>query len=289
MIKTARIRQLYGSYVKRGARLLQRVTNTYAGSPYWKFPSSTGVDTRHQRLFGVISWGCAATHWLAKSLNSHPDIFCVHNLNGLLEEAYGGPRIDGSQYLDFLGHVGYSYAAAGDVHGLGWFTARETCNVLGESVRLCVVVREPLKRLLSQFALFDRDWHQRVWDVDYVDRLGFEPQPGVDEYRDRLTWHGINALNLILKETKIGPVFRSEDLTTDPDALRSFVAHITGEAVKPEFEWAERVIASPPVLSHRGSQERKLGTYERDLVRRIVKPKAWDLYAALGYEVPNWV
>src|SRR5436305_15337620 len=31
-------------------------------------------------LFAVISWGCSATTWVAPTLNSHPDVFCLHNL-----------------------------------------------------------------------------------------------------------------------------------------------------------------------------------------------------------------
>ena len=30
------------------------------------------------RLFAVVSWGAAATMWLAKTLNAHPEMLCLH-------------------------------------------------------------------------------------------------------------------------------------------------------------------------------------------------------------------
>jgi hypothetical protein len=35
--------------------------------------------------FAVVSWGCAATSWLARVLNGHPDIYCVHAANRVWE------------------------------------------------------------------------------------------------------------------------------------------------------------------------------------------------------------
>ena len=32
-------------------------------------------------VFAVISWGYAATGWLSKVLDGHPEILCVHGLN----------------------------------------------------------------------------------------------------------------------------------------------------------------------------------------------------------------
>ena len=66
----------------------------------------------------MISWGCAATHWLARALNSHADIFCVHAGNFSRHQYGRAPYLDGPEYLQVIGQMGCSYAAAGDVHGV---------------------------------------------------------------------------------------------------------------------------------------------------------------------------
>ena len=79
---------------------------------------ATAKDAPLPFLFCVVSWGCAATQWLANTLNSHPDIFCVHCENQFWERLGGARNLDGWQYLRILGCQSPGSRACGDVHGV---------------------------------------------------------------------------------------------------------------------------------------------------------------------------
>jgi hypothetical protein len=76
------------------------------------------VDYPAPHLFAVVSWGCAATGWTARTLNSHPDIFAVHAANTAWAMLGGGRTLTGVEYMRVLGMLGTNHAAAGDVHGI---------------------------------------------------------------------------------------------------------------------------------------------------------------------------
>ena len=113
-------------------------------------------------LFAVVSWGCAATAWLARVLNSHTDVFCVHQANvkwSLFSEA---PRLDDVLYMRLIRNLGRGHAAAGDVHGIDRNKIALLREAYGEGFDCAVVVREPLSRLRSQFSLFSAHHARRT-------------------------------------------------------------------------------------------------------------------------------
>lgn len=174
-------------------------------------------------LFSVISWGCAATHWLARALNSHPDIFCVHAGNFSLHQYGRAPYLDGPEYLRVIGALGTSYAAAGDVHGVDIRTIDEARDAFGDQFGCAIVVREPIARLHSQLALFRANLQTRGWNVDHVQHfINRGVVLPVDNYETRLTLHGIWMLNMIVREQATARVWRCEDLTTRADFSPNF-------------------------------------------------------------------
>ncbi len=246
------------------------------------------------RLFSVISWGCAATHWLARALNSHSDIFCVHAGNFSLHQYGRAPYLDGAEYLRVIGALGTSYAAAGDVHGVDIRTIAETRDAFGDQFGCAVVVREPIARLHSQLALFKANLQNRGWSVDHVEHfINQGVALPVDNYETRLTLHGIWMLNMIVREQATARVWRCEDLTTKPDALAEFATELTGGAIPIDLSWARAAVGAPRVEQHANSghkpAERQLEDWQIDAIRRIVEERAWDLYSELGYPRPNFL
>jgi len=69
-------------------------------------------------LFSVVSWGCAGTAWLARALNSHPDVFCVQSANHYLQSMRGVAPMDGLEYLHLIAAIATGHQAVGDVHGI---------------------------------------------------------------------------------------------------------------------------------------------------------------------------
>jgi hypothetical protein len=237
--------------------------------------------------FAVISWGCAATGWLAKALNAHPDIFCVHAGNWFLATLGGAPYMQGVPYLRMLASQGYAHRAAGDVHGVSRSDVPELRRVFRDGFGCAVMVRDPLPRLKSQFSLFRKNAESRAWgDLGYLDPqirdTGLDPAEL--SYEDKLTFHGANMLNAILDERAVGRVFRIEDLTTNPAVLLELVDEITNGKVPHNEAWAERIVGTPAVNRHKEGEDAPFDEIQRRAIRTCVRPEAWAAYLELGYD-----
>ena len=246
-----------------------------------------------KRVFTVISWGCAATDWTARTLNSHPEIFCLHAGNMRMQQvAYPAlPRLDGVAYLRLVALLGARYAAAGDVHGIDRRHVPALREAFGDTLACAVLVRDPLPRMRSQMAVFDELREFPLWDFDPATRLaeaaGVTLPPG--DVRSRMFVHGANMLNSIVQEREVGPVFRTEDITSDPDRLAAFITTLTGGTVPLEREWLQGVVARPRTNRHHEGGDHEWTSWEIDVLRNVVCPEAWAAYADLGYSRPSFV
>jgi hypothetical protein len=242
------------------------------------------------QLFAVISWGCAATTWIARALNSHPDIFCVHALNVALERVSGGPRLDGVDYLRILDPQSFAHPAAGDVHGVSPATLPALREEFGDRFRSVVVVRDPLPRLGSLLSFFDRVGRVEAWDLTHSDSLVEEKAIELPDrdYATRFFVHAANMLNAVVGEVAAGPIYRAEDITSSRAALAAFVTDVTGGAVRPTRGWITKTRRGARVNVN-PRQDAGLADWQRDVVTQIVQPEAWTLYRALGYELPDWI
>jgi hypothetical protein len=245
----------------------------------------------YPQLFYVVSWGCAATAWLATILNRHPDIYCVHAANLHWHVLGEGEKLDGARYLRVIGSQGHSHVAAGGVHGMSRHLVPECRGMFGQQFNSAVVVREPISRLRSMVALYDDFQECRVLDTGYVDgilsRTGITVPP--EDYRSRVFVHAANMLNAILDEGEVGKIYRCEDLTTNCQVLGKFVEEITRGKVSPDSAWLESAIHTKKVNVHAGQHARReLDDWQIDVVRKVVDPRAWELYESLGYARPEF-
>jgi hypothetical protein len=249
------------------------------------------------QTFAVISWGCAATGWIARVLGSHPDIYCVHAGNTFWHILGGVEQLDGVPYLRIIASQGHEYAAAGDVHGISRVHVPELRRVFEGLFNAAVVVREPLARLRSQLALFEEyeaveEPRRTVWNLDYVDGVLDRSRvvlPNGD-YASRFFVHAVNMLNAILEERQAGKVYRCEDLTGNAHVLGDFVEEITRGKVSPSHEWLKTAVLTGKVNSHsRANGEPELSEWQIDAIRKVVDPQAWDLYETLGYKRPKFL
>jgi hypothetical protein len=177
------------------------------------------------------------------------------------------------------------YLAIGDVHGISRTEIPALRAALGEMFGCAVVVREPLDRLRSQLALFRQHDFKGWGDLRYVEPIaeaaGIAPVSVSVEQRHFI--HGASMLNAILEERELSRIFRSEDLTRDPGVLCELVRELTHGSVSSTLEWAEAAMAISPANRRARSEIPTLGGWEMNILRRCVKPAAWDAYRALGY------
>lgn len=244
-------------------------------------------DRQPAHVFAVVSWGCSATAWLAKVLNSHPEILCHHALNVWLSSLAGQERLDGWQYMRLLAWKGGHYKAVGDVHGVSRHTIPEIKEKFQDNFSAAILLREPIARLRSQLAQFERVEEGEITDIGYVDDLceRLRIHLPINNHKTRLFVHGVNMLNSIIEEREHAPVYKSEDLTESPENLRDFVSYITGNNVDAGIEWAASIIRLSPINQHNpASTELVLEEWQREIIKRLIQPEAVEAYLELGYE-----
>jgi hypothetical protein len=240
------------------------------------------------RLFAVVSWGSAATNWLSTILTTHPDIFCVHAANRVFRRRAGGRLLDGLEYMALIDQLAGGAPVGGDVHGVARDQIADLHEVLGEKFRAAIVVRDPVKRLQSQLALF-ASATSTPWSIDHlnplIERCGFNP--ATLPYKERLFFHGANLLNSILAERAIAPVYRCEDLTSSSQALLDLVDHISGSSVPRLEGWAAQAVTRKPISVRAGATPPPLAGWQERALLDVVKPETWEAYEALGYATPH--
>jgi hypothetical protein len=239
-------------------------------------------------VFAVVSWGSAGTKWLSNVLNSHPDIFCVHGARILWSHVAGRQDLGDLDYLRLIGMLGSGCLAAGEVHGIRREGIAGLKQRLGEQFRAIVVVRDPVPRLLS-FVSLGRYFSFSPWeDLAYLRGLeGFRRVLHVITDRQREYFaHGVNLLNVVIAEDKIAPIFRMEDFTAKPNALRELFCEVTGGAVSIDLDQAAQMITRSPSNAHarrEGGPSEGLEAWQKEILRAMLLEEAKTIYERLGY------
>ena len=239
-------------------------------------------------LFSVVSWGCAGTAWLARALNSHPDVFCVQGANHYLQSMRGIAPLDGLEYMHVLAAIATGHGAVGDVHGISRHLIPELRENYGDVFSAAVLVRDPLPRMQSQLALFQTLPDAAGWDLGYVDAIATQlgRSPGSLTHDDKLKLHAFNMLNNIVEERQTGPIFRIEDLVRSQDSMASLLQQLTAGRLSSPGWWLDYVQQLPSLNAHQHrNRNHGLSRADLDLLSRVVTPEAKELYRELGYAV----
>lgn len=237
-------------------------------------------------MFAIVTWGATASGWLARALNSHHSIYCSHN-GRLPAQAIAGESVDAVRYMKMLSHMGYHYPIIGDVHGVMLGELPSLYEQFGDRLRSAVVVREPIARFRSQLSLFHEYEFDHWGDLSYLrpmlDKKGVEFDTLNASQKHYL--HGANLLNNIVEETEVGPIFRMEDLTTNTESLLELANHVAHRELDFAETWSQNAIQVPRLNRHKSpAVDERLA---RESARICVKPEAWNLYAKLGYQIPD--
>lgn len=247
-------------------------------------------------LFAVISWGASATLWLSKTLNMHPEIFCVHAMNEiwtkLQKKSIIGSlsKIDGFEYLRIVSILGSGFKLAGDVHGVSRNHVPFLREILGEKFNAVVVIRDPMNRLKSQFALFKKFEKFRSYDINYVKKIIKNKKISMPQnnYENKLFIHGVNMLNTIKDEVNLGKIFKMEDLASDTSSLKSLIHEISKEKLTIDDELLSKMISKKSVNPHKAN-EIEFSTWQISVIKNVVDEKSWDLYSKFGYKKPDFI
>lgn len=247
-------------------------------------------DYAPPRVFSVVSWGAAATDWLACVLNDCPSIFCVHAANSYWETFADGKALSGLRYLQIIGMLGHSAALAGDVHGISRYDIPAIREFFGDQFNAVVLVRDPLARLRSVLALNERYEPTLNTNTSYLDAqlpraLALLPTGRSEE---RMFVHSANLLNAVIDEQAVGPIFRMEDVVSRPESLFHLVEVLSAGAVRAPERWGASSMSRGATNCHKRADSRAFCDWQMQVLRSTIRPEATHIYQELGYDM-NWL
>lgn len=259
-------------------------------------PAEESSPSKQANLFAVVSWGCAATTWLTKILNAHPEIFCVHNLKNHWAVATGTPKVqDSLLYMKVIDRSGRGYRLAGDCHGVAREEIGKIQDFFGSRFRSTVLTRHPVPRILSHFGIVAKAGISR-YPLDYDALRATLPRDLLKLFdsKEKLFFaHMMSLVNVVTKEKEIGPLFKMEKLTSDFEELNRLLHFLSHGELKFEPQMIETLF-NKPLVSHRNfpkaisrtaSENFELLTgWQQEAFERLLDPEARKVYESLGYD-----
>jgi hypothetical protein len=256
---------------------------------------------RERILFVGFCWGAAGSTWLARLLNSHEDVLCLH---APIFPRYDHMRTAESlEVIDFVVtrfSLGGTYPVVGFTHGIAAESYGALVEAYGARLRCFTLTRHPIARIRSALAKYVSDaghhrsdprWRQEhSASYDLLLQRAAEPFP--DDFDSLAFYTACTMVNSIVWERQQPfPVFRLEDLVARPADVQALLAHVSDGGCRLE----EAVIAKLQrliVRRHAASPESAEETYRswraehRAAFHHLVTGPACELYRELGYELP---
>jgi hypothetical protein len=248
------------------------------------------------RVFAVVSWGCAATHWLARVLNSHPDILCLHHVASQIRYITGqSDPVDYRRIMLVLQGSGQGHALVGDVHGVDTISAQTLIDWYGDGFRCVCLLRDPVPRLASNFAMFELFATRAPGMLDQFTnsarRLAcYEKLAHRLASPERLFFvHCAQMLNSVLHERQLATIYRMEDVTRSPAVLRRLIDELSAGTVAATESFAQAALTAERSHSHRKGRNFELADWQLEVLQHVVAREAWLAYADLGYRVEQFL
>jgi hypothetical protein len=130
------------------------------------------------RRFVITRMGSTGSTWLAKLLDSHPDVHCSHE--GFLAQVYPANQSDGGDVLRFIEYFAWdakheAYQVVGDI-GSVW-----PCHLAGlPSFTTAILLRHPARILNTRLTVYPTD--QSFSEIPAQSRTGIRELWGIDLY-----------------------------------------------------------------------------------------------------------
>jgi hypothetical protein len=252
-------------------------------------------------LFVGFCWGAAGSTWLARVLNSHEDVLCLH--------APIMPRYDHLETADSLELIdtvvtrfslGGTYPVVGFTHGIAVESYGALLEKYGARLRCFTLTRNPIARIRSAVAKYVSDaghhrddprWrHEYAASYDLLRRGAAGPFP--DDFDSLAFYKACTMVNSIVWERQQPfPLFRLEDLVARTADVQALLAHVSDGACRLEervIEKLQRLVVRPHAASLESAEEtyRSWRAEHRAAFHHLVTGPACELYRELGYELP---
>jgi hypothetical protein len=252
-------------------------------------------------LFIGYCWGSAGTAWLAKLLNAHPDILCLHA--PILPRFNHFALEDSLELIRALFHeksFGRFYSFVGLTHGvpLEWHSHLVSHF---EQVRGFITIRHPIPRIQSTFNYnmlrgvaekkqVNAEWVSAL--MRYHEKLEtISGKTFPKDYEALSFYHGCGMINAIVGEVASGlPIYKYEELTTDYRTTQHLLKFISDDRLGMDQSLLER-IQHTPINTRTGRIENRSprsvyeswNEFQREAYHWLLAEETIELYRKAGY------
>jgi hypothetical protein len=164
------------------------------------------------RRFVINRMGSTGSTWLAKLLNSHPDVFCSHE--GIVEHVFPSCSYTSDDIIRFIEYLAWD-AKHGAYHAIGDVGSVWASHIPSLPFTTALLVRHPARLLQTRLEVYPRDQSfteispdsaaclREIWDLDL----------NAQEPLDRIFLHDLwTFVAQVWLLDKVGMVIRIEDM-----------------------------------------------------------------------------
>jgi hypothetical protein len=267
-------------------------------------------------IFYISSWGGTATHWLAKSLDSHPELICYHGRRTWPQypacHAQSEEELPQSQVRDPMDFANDMKAQAeqgqvvGSIHGYHGLAMATPVRALGG--RFAASTRHPVLRTASlhrhHYAkLLDDNNPGQIASLNFFKNYAqsqagiiqnIVTQTGIDFGLSELIylWVSTGTVGFDLECNKLNPkyIFKMEEYTKDKDYYKEMFCFLTQNKVSCDDAYLDAVFTRGKTNVHRtkdSSAENEFSSWpesHRALFTTLFTDHR-ETYASMGYDI----
>jgi hypothetical protein len=254
-------------------------------------------------IFIGYCWGAAGSAWLARLLNSHEDIFCVH---APILERYNHYVFEESVLLMTKLFTSMSYGGgypiAGLTHGVPLAWHQRLNEYFSKSVRFrnFILIRHPIPRIQSSVEEIKKNFlkkgpdpkNEEEYKKIYRELSERSERKFPDDFVSLGFYHSCKMINLIHEETdQTMPIFKMENLVSQENEVQRLVSHISDKTVRLDpaviRKLQQTVINKRSTGNHSPAEVySSWNDHYRAAYRYLVNTTSIQIYSRLGYEFP---
>jgi hypothetical protein len=261
--------------------------------------------TGDRNLFIGYCWGSAGSAWLARLLNSHEDVLCLHIPDF--------PKLNYRNYDDLvtiLDSIVFTtndwvraYSLIGFTHGIQGDWHERLQERYGEHLRGFILTRHPIKRIQSSFALnkinvqreSDEFWQEPFRGIyEHLTRVSGKRFP--DDFAALGFYWSCHLVGSILAESELKlPIYKMENLTSQVESVNELLSYVSDGVMRHLEENVFERMQNKVVAKHAKGNLSVAETYAswndiyKEAYHYLVRPEILKAYSELGYTFPHQI
>ena len=267
-------------------------------------------------IFYISSWGGTATHWLAKSLDSHPEIICYHGRRTWPQysacheqseqEKPGSQERSPMDFANDLKAQSEQGRVIGSIHGYHGLAMSTPVRALGG--RFAVSTRHPVLRTASlhrhhYLKVLDENNPGQLGSLNFFKNYAQSHAQTIQSIVSRTNikfdlselvylWVATGAAGFDVECNKLSDkhIFKMEEYTQDKDYYKEMFCFLTQNKISCDDSYLENVFNRGKTNVHRSNrnsaeQEFLSWSESQQALFKILFVDHSEMYKSMGYDI----